>query len=140
MELNHRQRTIFARYTEAMIDVTTNGLIEIQTAQLVLALALRDLEATKPDIHQANGGNGEKRVDLRTYEWLNDQIARINDWLAEHEPALYCAPDTDTAEAMICAADRLRGQVAKLRSELATCLIDVADARQAHATACDERD
>ena len=96
----------------------------------------------------------EKQVDLRTYEWVNGQIARLNDWLAEHEPSLYIEPGTDTGEAMVKAADRLRGQVVKLRHELATAIDernaadracaeveeDLYAAREAHASVCEQRD
>ena len=49
------------------------------------------------------------------------QIIRINDWLSEHAPDEYHQPG-DTADAIIAVADRLRGQVAKLRTELAAAI------------------
>jgi len=127
--------TLYNRHAAALSVVAMDGnqRVHVDAVLVSLALMARELADKLPDVHQANGGNGEKRVDLHTYEWLNGQIARINDWLEEHEPALYHEPDTDTGEAMIAAANRLRIRCANLEEDLDA-------ARVAHASVCEQRD
>jgi hypothetical protein len=102
--------TLYNRHAAALSVVAAGAdrRVHIDAALMALALMARELADKLHDIHQANGGSGEKRVDLRTYEWLNDQIARINDWLAENEVGLYHDPHTDTADAIIAAASGTR--------------------------------
>lgn len=96
--------TLYNRHAAALSVVAQDGnqRVHIDAARMSLALMARELA----DIHQANGG--DKRVDLRSYEWLNEQIARLNNWLAEHFPGLYQGPGTDTATAMIIAANQMQ--------------------------------
>ncbi|GIK73832.1 MAG: hypothetical protein BroJett021_28200 [Chloroflexota bacterium] len=102
------------RYGEALHVVSDGGLVSLDAAQLALHLALNE---------RLNGAGGAGRcVDQRDYERLNDQIGRLNDWLAENAVDLYQEPDTDTAEAMIAAAKRLAASLASVRRELAAAL------------------
>jgi len=111
--------TLYNRHAAALSVVAADAdqRVHIDAARMALALMARELADKLPDIHQANGGSGEKRVDLRTYEWLNDQIARINDWLAENEVGLYQDPHTDTADAIIAAASGTRAGLASALAE-----------------------
>lgn len=82
----------------------------------------------------------------RMHDRLLAQIVRINDWCAEHAPDEYHY-DGNTADAIIAAADRLRGQVARLELMLAAADAAAYAAAEASttsrhnlATAIEERD
>jgi septal ring factor EnvC (AmiA/AmiB activator) len=125
MNMNHRQRTIFARYTEAMIDVTTNGLIEIQTAQLVLALALRDLESAMSAVKADDAGIAGSIVH---------HIERMIDHNA-HDlyERLLSGKFTTVDQALTVHFQRTDQELFNLREDLDA-------ARKAHAVACAQRD
>lgn len=105
---------IFGKHAGALAAVAdTNERVHLDAARIALALAM----------HEMNGDGGDAlTVDQRAYERLNDQIGRLNDWLAENAVDLYQEPDTDTAEAMIAAAKRLAASLASVRRELAAAL------------------
>lgn len=75
----------------------------------------------------------------RQHDRLQAQIVRINDWCAEHAPDEYHS-DGDTADAMIAAADRLRGRETVLSAHLATMETRLDAARLELAQAVAERD
>jgi flagellar motor switch protein FliM len=54
---------------------------------------------------------------MRHHEWLNSQVERLNEWLAAryHDAS-------DTADSVIGELDTLRGQVERLRVELAAAI------------------
>lgn len=81
---------------------------------LALQLAVHDAAQHQP--------NPPQDFTQHQTDWLTDQIARLNEWLAEHAVDLYIDPYIDTAAAIIAAADQLRGQVAKLSLELGTAI------------------
>lgn len=86
----------------------------LTTPEEAVAEAIRLLETNQ----QSQAGAAQLQ---RNYDRLLAQLMRINDWLAEHAPDEYHQPG-DTADAIIAVADRLRGQVAKLRTELAAAI------------------
>lgn len=101
--MNEETTRMLDRYGEALHVVSDGGLVSLDAAQLALHLALSE---------RLNDVSGADRcVDRRDYERLNDQIARINDYLAENEVGFYQDPDTDTADAIIAAATALRGRL-----------------------------
>ncbi len=57
-------------------------------------------------------------IDQLRVQAIDGQFQRINNWLAEYAPDEYRRPG-DTADAIIAAVDRLRGQVARLQAMLA---------------------
>lgn len=105
---------IFGKHAGALAAVAdTNERVHLDAARIALALAM----------HEMNGAGGaDQSVDQRDYERLNGQIGQLNEWLAENAVDLYHEPDTDTAAAMIAAAERLAASLASVRRELAAAL------------------
>lgn len=106
---------IYQKYIAVFYEVDGGGTwIDLSAVRYALRAALREM------------ADGVMRpapaLDMRQVEAVNGQIERLNDWLFEYAHDLAHDPYTDTAGAMIAAADRLRGHVAKLRVELATAI------------------
>lgn len=102
---------IFGKHAGALAAVAdTNERVHLDAARIALALAM----------HEMNGDGGDAlTVDLRDYERLNGQIGRLNDWLAANEVVLYQDPDTDTADAIIEAATRMRSDLGGALAQIA---------------------
>lgn len=83
---------IFAKYNTA-IHAVGGSVIQRETAQLALHLALEECAAQTAQQAAAT-------VDQRLAESNAAQLARLNEWLAEHAPALYASPD-DTATCVL---------------------------------------
>jgi len=77
-------------------------------------------------------------IDQLRVKAIDGQLQRLNRWLAEHSRQDYEDSFSDTADAMIAAADRLRGQVARLSDPGA--LVERDKLRIELATAIAERD
>lgn len=77
-------------------------------------------------------------IDQLRVKAIDGQLQRLNRWLAEHSRQDYEDSFSDTAAAMIAAADRLRGQVARLSDPGA--LVERDKLRIELATAIAERD
>lgn len=93
----------------------------LTTPEEAVAEAIRLLETNQ----QSQAGAAQLQ---RMQDRLLAQITRINDWCAEHAPDEYHS-DGDTADAMIAVADTLRGQVAKLRHDMESQAVELADLR-----------
>lgn len=144
--------SLYHKYRIALDDIAQTSHdrqhITVDAANLAILLAMKELDAAwqerrqpqnEPpalcpncqnlgqylDQHESelyNASLSPATTDAITViERLKDQLIRINDWLAEHAPDEYHQPG-DTADAIIAVADTLRGQVAKLRTELAAAI------------------
>lgn len=103
---------IYQKYIGVFYEVDGGGTwIDLSAVRYALRAALREMAETQRPTPPS--------IDQRQYERLTAQIAMLNDWLAEYAADLYIDPATDTAEAMVAAADRLRGAVQRLTVNLA---------------------
>jgi hypothetical protein len=96
---------IYQKYISIFYEVDGGGTwIDLSAVRYALRAALREMAQPAPNPDRQGGA-----------------IKRLNDWLAEHAPDEYHQPG-DTADAMIMAADRLRGMVVRLSLELAAAI------------------
>jgi len=94
-----------------------------QTVLPFVRLALLDQQAAFDAILlQRQAAQGDQSTYDSIYESMQNQIARLNYWLAENAVDLYHEPYTDTGEAMVKAANRLAAQLAQVRTELAAAI------------------
>jgi hypothetical protein len=105
---------IFEKYWDALVTTADSTLVLSQPAvRLALRLAIGDAydagAAVAADLVAivAEQALPERSLaDQRYAEQLQAQISRLNEWLAEEEPALYRSPCTDTAGAVLDAIKR----------------------------------
>lgn len=102
-----------------------------QMADDLAAIAANQDKALQNALDQVDQLRRERKSqpDQPHYEFLMAQIDRLNDWLAEHEPAHYCEPG-DTATAVIAALDEARQETADLLAQLAAMDADNANLTQ----------
>ena len=128
---------IQAKYMQALSAVTADGgWVEWPAVRLALRLAVQDaaalaLPATQPVGHVSNVTDHQ-----RLFEYAQNQLNRLNDWLEEHEPGLYISPG-DTADAILnalCIRDQRIADIgedaASARQELAALLAERDSLRQ----------
>lgn len=110
--------SLYHKYRTALDDIAQDSAdrqhITTNAANLALLLAMQELDAAWRE--RCLPAQAAPRQDRQ-------QLIRINEWLAEHAPSEYYA-DGDTADAIIAAADRLRGIVERLRQDLATAIAE----------------
>jgi hypothetical protein len=110
--------SLYHKYRTALDDIAQDSAdrqhITTNAANLALLLAMQELDAAWRE--RCLPAQAAPRQDRQ-------QFIRINEWLAEHAPSEYYA-DGDTADAIIAAADRLRGTVERLRQDLATAIAE----------------
>lgn len=130
---------VFQKYWQAPLTVS-GDVTEVSDATVALALrlAVQDAynagaevysdmadsaslnQALQNALDQVDRLREERNVqpDQRYHEYLQAQISRLNEWLAEKAPAFY-RETTDTATAVLAAIDALQGVVAEYREQLA---------------------
>ena len=100
---------IFDKYAHAMGDAGAEARpLSTDAVLLALRLAIGDAYAAGVDSVILNALDKlppQKDSDQRQHESLQAQIARLNEWLAANQVALYHNPDLDTAAAMIQACE-----------------------------------
>ena len=100
---------IFDKYAHAMDDAGAEARpLSTDAVLLALRLAIGDAYAAGVDSVILNALDKlppQKDSDQRQHESLQAQIARLNEWLAANQVALYHNPDLDTAAAMIQACE-----------------------------------
>jgi hypothetical protein len=111
--------SLYHKYRTALDDIAQDSAdrqhITTNAANLALLLAMQELDAAWR----------ERCLPAQAEPTQNrQQIERINAWLREHAPDDFWTDD-DTATSIIAAADRLRGQVARLQAMLAAADADV---------------
>lgn len=104
---------IYQKYWSALVDVDAVMVPQDAAIALALRLAIGDAYAAGSALADdlvaivASQQQPERfPADQRYAEQLHLQINRINEWLAEEEPALYRDPNTDTAGAVLDAIRR----------------------------------
>lgn len=110
---------IYQKYIGVFYELEHDAGTWIDLASVRYALRAALCELAGPPTIDRQGGD---TLDQRQYQVLAKQIERLNDWLFEHATDLAHDPHTDTADAIIAAADRLRGRAKKLRIELAAAI------------------
>lgn len=102
---------IYQKYIGVFYEVDGGGTwLDLSAVRYALRAALKELaEANKPAAEPTQN---------------RQQIERINAWLREHAPDDFWTDD-DAMTSIIAAADRLRGQVARLQAMLAAADADV---------------
>lgn len=112
--LDEVRQNIVGKFCRAIGDTDVG-----EAALPFIKLALVDQQAAfEAILWQRQAAQVEKPMNRRIHE----QIRELNDWLAANAVDLYHEPDTDTAEAMVKAVNRLTAQLAQVRTELAAAI------------------
>jgi hypothetical protein len=94
--------TLYNRHAAALSVVALDGnqRVHIDAARMALALLARELADKLPDIHQANGGNGEKVIEAAGADVPADDVAQTSRTLREPSRTLreQFAPNTNIRE------------------------------------------
>jgi hypothetical protein len=115
---------VYQKYMAVFHDTLSGGeWVGLDAVRFGLRAALRELAACPPAAPGPSLTVGvlprpsQPAVDMRHHEWLNSQVERLNEWLAAryHDAS-------DTADSVIGELDTLRGQVERLRVELAAAI------------------
>lgn len=101
---------ILNRYAEALFLTVEDGQLHGQAIALALRLAVQDAYAAggalADDLAAIVASQVQPEPDRRAAESAINQIGRLNEWLAEEEPALCADNNLDTASAIFIAIKR----------------------------------
>lgn len=127
---------IFNRYYEALIADWDDEHAFVGAVRLALRLAIADTAALAQPAPQPVGHVENVTDHQRLFEYAQNQINRLNEWLDEHEPGLYISPG-DTADAILnalCIRDQRiadnHEDLASARQELTALLAERDSLRQ----------
>lgn len=96
--------TILHKYVRHLRDIDQRSVVHLDTIELAMRLALEELAASIPSTPST--------TDQRQAERDRAQLDRLNDWLAQHEPAACIVPG-DTADAVLSVLASYRSALAQ---------------------------
>lgn len=130
---------IFEKYWDGLVITAVDSRILTHDAvRLALRLAIHEAAGAQHDdtalvvaqneaamLRQRLAAAEEEIGNRRQAEVDRAQVATLNEWLADEEPALYHDPYTDTAQAVLAAIRKRDEQITGLQREIASLESDV---------------